>query len=303
MLRSAFRTATFALALQTSALAAQQTVRWGDELGAALPPVNSLPGAAGQPPRWPAPPLLDPPKPLRAIYVNAWAFGGRRLDELVKLADTTEINAFVIDVKDDTGYLTYRSAVPTAVEIGANDQHRTHDTERRLRVLAQHGIHPIARIVVAKDPLLASRKPAWSVQRMGGGLWRDRLNFAWVDAFNDSVWIYAAQLAEEAVRMGFAEVQYDYVRFPDATCAIPTASRITWCGARWKTGSSAPARWERPPRFVRTCKRLRSDHRGIRPPRYGRKCGPRRTWASIPGCSGTHGVPTTPRSSAEGRPR
>ena len=50
---------------------------------------------------------------------------------------------------------------------------------------------------------------------MNGGLWRDRLDFAWVDAFNDSVWVYAAQLASEAVRVGFAEVQYDYVRFPD----------------------------------------------------------------------------------------
>lgn len=215
MLRSAFRTAAVALALQTSALAAQQEARWGDELGSPLPPVNSLPGAAGQPEAWPAPPLVDPPKPIRAIYLNAWAFGGRRFDELVKLADTTEINAFVIDVKDDTGYLTYRSAVPTAVEIGANDQRRTHDTERRLRVLAEHGIYPIARIVVAKDPLLAAHKPAWSVQQVGGGLWRDRLGFAWVDAFNDSVWIYAAQLAAEAVRLGFAEVQYDYVRFPD----------------------------------------------------------------------------------------
>ena len=215
MLRSAFCTAITVLALQTSALVAQQANRWGDELGPRLPPVNSLPGAAPETPTWPAPPLLDPPKPLRAIYVNAWAFGGRRFDELVKLADTTEINAFVIDVKDDTGYLTYRSAVPTAVEIGANEQRRTHDTERRLRVLMEHGIHPIARIVVAKDPLLASRKTAWSVQHTGGGLWRDRLGFAWVDAFNDSVWVYAAQLAEEAVRLGFAEVQYDYVRFPD----------------------------------------------------------------------------------------
>lgn len=215
MLRSAFRTAAVALALQTSALAAQQEARWGDELGSPLPPVNSLPGAAGQPESWPAPPLIDPPKPIRAIYVNAWAFGGRRFDELVKLADTTEINAFVIDVKDDTGYLTYRSAVPTAVEIGANDQRRTHDADRRLRVLAEHGIYPIARIVVAKDPLLAAHKPAWSVQQVGGGLWHDRLGFAWVDAFNDSVWIYAAQLAAEAVRLGFAEVQYDYVRFPD----------------------------------------------------------------------------------------
>jgi hypothetical protein len=164
---------------------------------------------------WPAPPLQRPPSIVRAIYLNAWAFGGRRFHELVRLADRTEINAFVVDVKDDTGYLTYRSLVPTAVEIGANQQLRARDTEVRLRVLREHGIYPIARIVVAKDPLLASRKPAWSVQHVNGGLWRDRLDFAWVDGFNDSVWIYAAQLAAEAVRMGFAEVQYDYVRFPD----------------------------------------------------------------------------------------
>ncbi len=139
---------------------------------------------------------------MRAIYVNAWAFGGRRFYDLVQLADRTEINAFVIDVKDDTGYLTYRSDVPTAVAIGANDQLRARDVRERLRVLREHGIHPIARIVVAKDPLLASRKPGWSVQHVNGGLWRDRLDFAWVDAFNDSVWVYAAQLAAEAVRVG-----------------------------------------------------------------------------------------------------
>jgi hypothetical protein len=68
---------------------------------------------------------------------------------------------------------------------------------------------------VAKDPLLASHKTAWSVRDRRGGLWRDRLDFAWVDAFNDSVWVYASQLAAEAVQMGFAEVQFDYVRFPD----------------------------------------------------------------------------------------
>jgi hypothetical protein len=118
-------------------------------------------------------------------------------------------------VKDDTGYLTYRSSVPTAIAIGGNDQRRARDTEERLRTLQARGIHTIARIVVAKDPLLALRKPEWAVRHVNGGLWRDRLDFAWVDAFHDSVWVYAAQLAEEAVRMGFAEVQYDYVRFPD----------------------------------------------------------------------------------------
>ena len=152
---------------------------------------------------------------MRAIFVNSWAFGGKRFHELVKLADRTEVNAFVVDVKDDTGYLTYRSSVPTAIAIGANSQLRAKDTRERLRIMREHGIHPIARIVVAKDPLLARQKPEWAVQHVDGGLWHDRLDFAWVDAFNDSVWIYAAQLAAEAVRMGFAEIQYDYVRFPD----------------------------------------------------------------------------------------
>jgi hypothetical protein len=203
--------------LHIASLSAQQASGWGDE----LPPAPAVPDtllAIPQielPVQWPAPPLTQPPQAIRAIYVNAWAFGGKRFYDLVKLADRSEINSFVIDIKDDTGYLTYRSEVHTAIEIGANSQLRARDTRERLRVLREHGIHPIARIVVAKDPLLATRKPEWSVKHVNGGLWRDRLDFAWVDAFNDSVWVYAAQLASEAVRLGFAEVQYDYVRFPD----------------------------------------------------------------------------------------
>src|SRR5882762_10362557 len=131
--------------------------------------------------------------PIKALYVNAWAFGSSKLAQLVRLADSTEINAFVIDVKDDTGCLLYPSDVKVAQDIYA-----------------------IARIVVAKDPLLAEHRPRWSVQnRDGSGLWRDRIGTAWVDAYNDSVWIYSAQLGQEAVRLGFNEVQFDYVRFPD----------------------------------------------------------------------------------------
>ncbi len=163
-------------------------------------------------------PLFDgvQPEPVKALYVNAWAFSGSKLAQLVSLADSTEINAFVIDVKDDTGCLLYPSDVRVAQDIGATKCVRTKDLHSRLDTLRAHDIYAIARIVVAKDPLLAERKSQWSVQRRdGSGLWRDRINIAWVDAYNDSVWIYAAQLAEEAVHLGFDEVQFDYVRFPD----------------------------------------------------------------------------------------
>ncbi len=160
--------------------------------------------------------LLPLTATIKGLYVNAWAFGSPKLWQLVRLADETEINAFVIDVKDDTGCLLYPSAVPTAEQIGANTCVRAKDARARLDTLAAHGIYAIARIVVAKDPRLAERKPAWSVKdRTTGGLWRDRINIAWVDAYNDSVWIYSAQLAQEAARLGFREVQFDYVRFPD----------------------------------------------------------------------------------------
>ena len=172
------------------------------------------------------PPALAAPEPVRGIYVNAWAFGTRKFYQLVELAGSTEVNAFVVDVKDDTGYLTYRSAVPTAVAIGANTQLRARDAAARVALLKSKGIRAIARIVVAKDPLLAEKKPGWSIQTPSGGLWSDRKGTHWVDAFTDSVWVYAAQLAAEAVQLGFEEIQYDYVRFPDESKSRMATARF-----------------------------------------------------------------------------
>src|SRR5262245_18110294 len=105
-----------AFSLMAVPLSAQSTDRakWGDELAPVPAPDRLLAGGSGQskPLDWPAPPLRQPPDPVKVIYVNAWSFRGNRFRELVRLADTIEINSFVIDVKDDTGYLTYKSEVP-----------------------------------------------------------------------------------------------------------------------------------------------------------------------------------------------
>jgi hypothetical protein len=163
----------------------------------------------------PPPPPGEVPAVVKGIYLNRWVFGRQKFFDLVRLADTTEVNAFVIDVKDATGELTYPSAVPTAIEIGANRSPSVRDPRDRLAALRERGIHAIARIVVARDPLLARGKHDWAIHDSRGGLWIDGLGEPWVDAFHDSVWIYSAQLAHEAVLMGFDEVQFDYIRFPD----------------------------------------------------------------------------------------
>src|SRR5947208_5303199 len=125
------------------------------------------------------PSLLPSPASVKALYLNAWAFASSRLWQLLRLADETEINAFGVDVKDDTGCLLYPSSVPTAQRVGANLCARARDARARLDTLLAHGIYPIARIVVAKDPLLAEHKPQWSVHLADGELWRDRIGGAW----------------------------------------------------------------------------------------------------------------------------
>ena len=160
------------------------------------------------------------PDTLRGLYVNRWAALGRKLNHLIGVAKRTEINALVIDVKDDRGFVLYRSSVPLAREIGADtaDGHWLSGEKLRalLDTMVAHDIYPIARIVVAKDPLLARKKLDLAIKRKSDlKPWLDKNGNPWLDPHQRVIWQYAADLAREAYDIGFSEVQFDYVRFPD----------------------------------------------------------------------------------------
>jgi hypothetical protein len=160
------------------------------------------------------------PDTLRGLYVNRWAALGRKLTDLIGVAKRTEVNALVIDVKDDRGFVLYRSSVPLAREIGADtaDGHWMSSAKLRavLDTMVAHKIYPIARIVVAKDPLLAEKKLHLAIKRKSDlQPWLDKNGRPWLDPHQREVWQYAVDLAREAHELGFSEVQLDYVRFPD----------------------------------------------------------------------------------------
>jgi len=165
-------------------------------------------------------PVFERPEHIRGIYLNAWASGSRaRREELIQLARRTEINTFVMDVKDESGYLSYGTRVALAREIGADRELRIRGVRELLHRLQEAGVYPVARIVVFKDPLLALTRPDLAVQHLDGAPWVDGKGDLWVNPWAEEVWDYHIELAREAVELGFPEIQWDYIRFPDRPAA------------------------------------------------------------------------------------
>ncbi|MTW04613.1 GTP-binding protein [Duganella ginsengisoli] len=157
--------------------------------------------------------------PLRpkALYLSVYGAGNPAVrDAALKLLSSTELNALVIDIKGDRGLVPYPSAVAQAAQCGARSLTTVQDMGVLVALLKEQGIYLIARIVAFKDDLLAQAHPEWSVKAADGSLFRDREHFAWIDPFQREAWDYLLDLGAEAAAMGFDEIQYDYVRFPDS---------------------------------------------------------------------------------------
>ena len=157
------------------------------------------------------------PADVRGLYVNAWGAGSnRRSQALIDLATRTEINTLVIDVKDASGYVSYPTRVATARDVGADQEIRIRDLVGLVERLHHADIYPIARIVIVKDPLLVRGRPDLAVQDTAGGVWVDGKGLIWANLHHKAVWEYHVELAKEVAAAGFPEIQWDYLRFPDA---------------------------------------------------------------------------------------
>jgi len=133
----------------------------------------------------------------------------------------------VIDVKESDTYLTYDSTgIALAREIGADQRPASRWLPALMDTLKAHRIYPIARIVVFKDRMLAEKKPELAIKDANGGTWKDQKGMPWVNPYDRKVWDYNIAIAREALEMGFSEVQWDYVRFPDVTATLRSTMRF-----------------------------------------------------------------------------
>lgn len=158
-------------------------------------------------------PKKPQPTKVKGIYVTGpMAGSGKPMDKLIHLVDTTELNAMVIDIKNDNGQITYKMDQQLVKEIGSGVGYIS-DVKKLIGKLKKKNIYLIARIVAFKDPILAKKRPDLAVKKKSGGIFYDEKGLPWANPYKKEVWEYLAQIGKQVAELGFDEVQFDYIRF------------------------------------------------------------------------------------------
>lgn len=150
----------------------------------------------------------------RAVYLTGTSAGSSaKIDKIIQIAKNSQVNAVVIDVKED-GVVNYKSSVPEVLEYGSYVKY--YDPEVLIKKLHENGLYVIGRIVCFRDTVLAEKRSDLAIKNSNGGVWKKN-GFSWSNPYNTEVWDYNIAIAKEAVSKGFDEVQFDYVRFPEGS--------------------------------------------------------------------------------------
>lgn len=154
------------------------------------------------------------PLRIQALRITSPTAGDDvKWQEFLEFAEDTPVNAFVLDTKDESGGVHWDAPVPLAREIGA--VRVFFDAEARLADMKQHGVYAITRVVTFQDDPLAKAMPELAaINSATGAVWETDRGNGWLDPTDRGAWEYPIALGEAACRLGFDEVQFDYVRFP-----------------------------------------------------------------------------------------
>lgn len=153
------------------------------------------------------------PVEAKGIYVTGSVAGNKTtMSELKKLVKKNDLNTMIIDIKNESGEISYQMDNKLAKQIGATTSYVS-DMKTLVKELKKEDIYLVARVVAFKDPILAKEKESYSMHTSDGDVYKDSNGDVWVNPYNKKVWKYLVNIAKEAHEIGFDEVQYSYVRF------------------------------------------------------------------------------------------
>ena len=156
---------------------------------------------------------LPPAVKVKGVWLGAWwiAEDDKLIERYIEICETTELNSLVIDIKEEYGYVI----MPMEDEkFPRNENILIENIEEVINDLNNRGIYTIARVVCFKDPRWGGRNPHLALRDKDGNRWRDRGGVGWLNPYERENWDYIAEICLEAAKVGFQEIQLDYVRFP-----------------------------------------------------------------------------------------
>jgi hypothetical protein len=174
--------------------------------------------------------IILPRFAVHGIYANfnLVMWNKQRMLELIDLVDRSPIlNAIVVDIKGDRGYLAFESTDPIVASGNAMSTPRLPLPEF-LSLCQERNIYTVARMVIFKDSPLIEARPELAVRHPNGAIFYDREGLAWGDPTRQEVWEYNIAITKEAIRMGFDEVQYDYLRFPSDSTSLAVVRALVY---------------------------------------------------------------------------
>ena len=153
---------------------------------------------------------------VKALYLNFWGarIKSKTFKRILEICDETEINSVVIDIKSVYGHTVYKTSFEKANSYGAWYQRTIKDIDEFMSILKEKNIYTIARIATFKDELQALNNPEYAIRDSNGTIWKNHDNIAWVDPYSKKSHIYAVEIAKDAARIGFDEINFDFIRFP-----------------------------------------------------------------------------------------
>ena len=161
------------------------------------------------------PQVLQPrplPAEVRGVHITMALAGlPGKLDEYVAMK-SAGLNTIELDVKDENGEVAFPVNVPLAKKIGSAQ--RYYDVQRAVAKIHAAGLYLIGRLVTFEDPALAAGAPQLAIRRADGSRWLNSAGLGWTNPYDRRVWQYNVDIAEQAAKLGFDEIQFDYVRFP-----------------------------------------------------------------------------------------
>ena len=160
--------------------------------------------------------LAIEPITVKALYLTFWGASNnsKTLKKILHIVDNTEVNAIVMDVKSEYGLTSFLTSFKQANSYGAHKKRTNRNIKKFMKIMKSKHIYMIARIVTFKDELQASNNPDYAIKQLDGTIWRNSDNMAWVDPFDKRSHQYTISIAEEAAKIGFDEINFDYIRFP-----------------------------------------------------------------------------------------